>query len=76
MKLHEVPRKSWIRVLPDPEVVTKVPPSAPMIADGEVIFFHHIDGMYSLCRNQGGQICHLVAWQEVEIVGEPLKGAQ
>ena len=49
----------------------RIPPCAPPIEDNEVIFFHHIDGMYSLCENQRGEIVHLVAWQEVEVVEAP-----
>lgn len=71
MKLYNAPKRSWVRVIHDPDVNTKVPPAAPWIEDGEVIFFDHIDGMYSLCRKRSGQLCHLVAWQEVEVVEEP-----
>jgi hypothetical protein len=70
MKLHDVPCRTWVRVVPDESVNTKVPPAAPMIDDGEVIFFHHIDGMYSLCKKNDGTLCHLVAWQEVEILSD------
>lgn len=67
MKLHDVPARTWVRVVPDETVNTKVPPAASMIEDEENIFFHHIDGMYSLCKRKDGTTCHLVAWHEVEI---------
>ena len=35
---------------------------------GTKIHFFHIDGMYSFCKTEDGEICHLVAWEEVEIV--------
>jgi hypothetical protein len=72
MRLYEVAEKSWVKIVPDPKVITQVPPDAPPLSDGEVIFFYHIDGMYSLCRKQDGTLCHLVAWQEVEKVGAPV----
>lgn len=70
-QLHNVPNKTWVKIMPDPEEGTKVPPSAPSLPDGEVIFFDHIDGMYSYCKKQDGTVCHLVAWQPVEVVDDP-----
>ena len=32
------------------------------------LMFHHIDGMYSLCKTDDGETVHLAAWTEVEIV--------
>ena len=52
----------------------KIPPSAPIISKGELIYFHHIDGMYSLCQKvnedtlEHGDVCHMAAWTEVECV--------
>jgi hypothetical protein len=31
----------------------------------EVVFFDHIDGMYSYCLNMSNQVIHLQAWAEV-----------
>jgi hypothetical protein len=31
----------------------------------EVLFFDHIDGMYSYCLNMSNQVVHLQAWAEV-----------
>ena len=64
MKLYKVPRKTWVR--PVDEV--QVPPAAPEINVNEEIFFDHLDGMYSFCKNKDGDIVHMPAWQEVEIV--------
>lgn len=66
MKLYDVPCGSTIRVISD----IGVPIAAPDIKAGEVIRFHHIDGMYSFCHNMKGQVVHLVAWAEVEVVND------
>lgn len=36
--------------------------------DGEILFFDHIDGMYSYCLDKDKNVVHLAAWTEVEIV--------
>ena len=66
MKLYDVPDRTWVKVVGN----AKVPPDAPAIEDGDRIFLMKIDGMYSYCKDDSGQICHLVAWQEVEIDDE------
>lgn len=72
MKLLDVPRNTLVRLLPDPETLSEtiqVPPGAPELKVGDIIKFHHLDGMYSYCHKEGVDIpVHLVAWQEVEIV--------
>ena len=35
---------------------------------GTQIFFERLDGMYSVCNTKDGELCHLAAWTEVEIV--------
>jgi hypothetical protein len=67
MELHEVPRTTkgtWVRVLKDEN---GPPDSLDFQADDLVLYFH-VDGMYSYCRNQGGDVVYLKAWTEVEIV--------
>ena len=64
MKLYNVPENSKVRVLDD----IAVPPAAIPITKGDVLFFDHIDGMYSYCKNMNGELVHLVAWAEVEII--------
>ena len=64
MKLYECKRNTWVRVIGD----IMVPPAAPDIASDEIVMFHHIDGMYSLCNDKDGNIVHLAAWAEVEPV--------
>jgi hypothetical protein len=52
MKLYKVPRHTLIKIS-GTDVVVK---------------FHHIDGMYSYCTTPDGQVTHLVASTEVEII--------
>ena len=87
MKLYDIPRNSYVRVLPvqdenaidNPQTKGKntevcVPPSSQEILSGQLIYFAHIDGMYSLCyevdevTKERGQACHIAVWTEVEIV--------
>ena len=67
MKLYELPRTmkgTWIRVLEDRDG----PPSGQGFKKDDVVLFYHIDGAYSLCRNRGGELVHLKAWAEVELI--------
>ena len=63
MKLHEVPNNTKIRVLGE----VKIQPAAPYINEGDILTFHHIDGMYSYCTDKDGNVVYLAAWAEVEI---------
>ena len=63
-KLYDVPRNSRIKVV----VNDKVPPAAPQINEGEELNFHHIDGMYSYCTRDNGEVVHLLAWAEVKFI--------
>jgi len=56
MELYNVPNNTRIRIKGFEE-------------DG-VLFFHHIDGMYSYCTDMSGGVVHLAAWTDVEIVTE------
>jgi len=66
MKLYNTPRNSRIKVIAD----IKVPPSSQIIEEAEELNFSHIDGMYSYCTRDDGQVVHLAAWTEVEIVNK------
>lgn len=66
MKLWTTPKKTKVKLLEKP----KVPPASIELEKGEIVFFDHIDGMYSYCKNKDGLICHPVAWTKVEIVKE------
>lgn len=64
MKLYDVPRNSKIVVMGN----IKTPPASIPIQKGDVLQFHHIDGMYSYCKNENGDVVHLLASAEVEII--------
>jgi hypothetical protein len=38
-----------------------------VLSNGLELKFHHIDGMYSVCTDETGDVYHIVAWEEVEI---------
>lgn len=64
MKLYNVPRNTLIRVYDENE-------------DGSLnkksfvdLQFHHVDGMYSYCKDKDSNVIHLPAWTEVWIVDE------
>ena len=65
MKLYDVPNGSKVRVFQDD---VRTPPSSPPLVEGDVFTFHHIDGMYSYCTTEDGEVVHPAAWTEVEIV--------
>ena len=64
MELHQVPNNTRIRVI---KAEAPPPGGLPTIA-GTEYNFKHIDGMYSFCTTDSGDIVHLKAWTEVEIV--------
>ena len=43
----------------------KCKPRSYVMVDDAVIFFDHIDGMYSYCKDMLGNVIHLTAWLEV-----------
>lgn len=67
-KLYEVPRGTWVQPVED----VNVPIAALEVERGAEIFFYHLDGMYSYCKNKEGQVVHLPAWQEVHIMEKQL----
>jgi hypothetical protein len=64
MELYKVPRNSRIKVVTE----DKVPPGAPQIIEGEELNFRSIDGMYSYCTRDNGEVVHLAAWTDVELI--------
>lgn len=67
MKLYNVPRNTWVTLAED----TKAPPDIGGYGKGSELFFHHVDGMYSYCTDDEGNVHHPAAWSEVEIIGVP-----
>jgi len=66
MKLYEIPRGSFFKLVED----TETPPGGIPSSVGETYFLNSIDGMYSLCLNSKREIVHLAAWSDVEITKE------
>lgn len=64
MKLYKVPNKTWVKV----SKKDKVPVASTPVEQDTVVFFDHIDGMYSYCLTKEDELVHLAAWTEVEIV--------
>ena len=64
--LYKMPRGVWIELLGE-EVTT--PPASP--DSGKVVYFEHVDGMYSLCRTPDGAVVHPAAWTKARIVDAP-----
>lgn len=69
MKLYHVIERVGmkIRLVEDADV----PPAHKAVRAGEVLTFSHIDGMYSLCYDSEGDIVHIAAWSEVEVIKNP-----
>ena len=65
--LFEVPRNSYIAIVQE----DPTRPPGDNIKLGPVLFFHHIDGMYSLCHVSDGTPCHIAAWTDVVVVERP-----
>lgn len=40
------------------------------LSDDTELNFHHIDGMYSFCVDDNGDIYHIAAFEDVEIVNK------
>lgn len=40
------------------------------LQDGTELNFHHIDGMYSYCTTDAGEVVHIATWAVVELVEE------
>ncbi len=64
MKLYELNRNTWVRLLEIP----RVPPDAPEILKGDIVQYKQIDGMYAQCITEEDIVCYVPAWIEVEIV--------
>ena len=67
MKLYELEREQWFFLVED----AKAPPDIGSYPYLKAMKLHNIDGMYSYCTDTFGNVCHPVAWAEVEKT-EPL----
>lgn len=57
MKIYDLDQGDWFQVAGD--------------RDSPKIRFHHLDGMYSLCYTESGEIIHLVGFTPVQRAEEP-----
>jgi len=62
MILSDVPQKTWVKVK-----YGKTPPCDEDIVN-QKIFFDHLDGLYSFCIDENGNLVHMIATTEVEII--------
>jgi hypothetical protein len=70
MELLDVPRESYVKIL---EKDVKMPMGVyPSVKENDIIFFDHIDGMYSFCKDLNGNIIHLSFATEVELSTEKI----
>lgn len=63
--LFKVKRNSYVQL---EEERIRVPPEAIKPTTGEIFHFFHIDGMYSYCANNKGEVVHLPAWANVTVL--------
>lgn len=45
-----------------------VPNNSLIRVNNIIIRFHHLDGMYSYCTTKEGQVVHVFAGEEVEVI--------
>ena len=64
MELYKIANKTWVKVLGE----VQTPPGSRDIAIGDILFFDHIDGMYSYCTDKEDNVLHLASWADVEPV--------
>ena len=64
MKLYDVKILTWVKIISN----NKNPIASIPTQEGDIVFFDHLDGAYSYCRNGDGHIVHLGASTEVEPV--------
>lgn len=64
MKLYELNYPCKIKIISN----IKIPPAHKELHHNEVLYFKKLDGMYSLCYTEQGEMVHPCAWTEVEIV--------
>ena len=64
MKLYEVPNNTKVQLLEKPII----PSGAISVDKGDIIYFNHIDGMYSHCIGKNNSLVHIGATTEIKIV--------
>ena len=64
MKLYDLHRNTCFK-LTEPG---HIPPCAPQVSVLTIYKLHNIDGMYSYCTDASGNVFHIAAFDEVEVV--------
>ena len=64
MKLYDLPRGSYFTLIGD----TMIPPEARHPSLNKTYKLGNIDGMYSHCSDNKGDIYHFAAWSEINEV--------
>lgn len=73
-KLYNVPSNSVVRVLRQPAkhdndtTAVRLPPEGIQVEPNDLLYFSHIDGMFSFCKNKDGEIVHPAADTLVEVL--------
>lgn len=65
MKLYDLKRGSKFRIV---EKNPMTPPSACLLEYGDTLTLDHVDGMYSYCIDNRGNVRHPAAFTDVEEV--------
>ncbi len=69
--ISEVDIADWER-LPIQELYKVAPKTwVELVATKDVLFFDHLDGMYSYCKDMMGNIIHIAGWAEVHPLKNP-----
>ena len=65
--LFELRKGDKFKLAPEEEAgeEVRVPPANDEVVFDAEYLFDHIDGMYSYCKNQAGQVVHFAAWTKV-----------
>ena len=65
--LFELRKGDKFKLVPEEEAGedVRVPPAHDDVVFDTEYLFDHIDGMYSYCKNQAGQVVHFAAWTKV-----------
>ncbi len=65
--LYNIAKRQYIRICKETKGSLH-PPAHREFEPEEVLFFDHLDGMYSYCIDKEGNTVHLAAYQAVEVV--------
>ena len=64
MKLYDVPINTRIKIIGG----VIAPPGSPNILEQEELIFKSLNGTYSYCTRDNGEVIHLAGWVNVEVL--------